>query len=483
MLHQRYKDIAFWGIAKATLPNYYMRRYVTGVRSGNGTRHLHLGCGPKYLPGFVNVDANLFNKLDVWLDVRNGLPFPASSVDSIYSTHMFEHFYPDELQLLLRECQRVLKPGGGMRLIVPNLASAISAYAQRHIDWFDASFPRHFDSLGGDFRILCSVTASTGPRSILPTWMRCCGGLVSAKLRNQGRERAAYTRAEYLLMSPAICAIFHIRSTSKHLSKCILSDHCKGIGFEALSAHQRDTDGCGSSTWMKPCFAGTRRASRGGPLVQVAEMHETLQRDAGQLRRQLEWVAQRFTLISPKIFFALWERPETLADRAKPAVLFTFDDGRASNYTVAAPLLESMGARGLFFVVPEFIGLTGQEARDFYYSRIDVRGTAPSESAEEWTPMNPAQLADLAQRGHAIGNHTLSHASLAGLSRSDLERQIAAGADKISRWTQRDVEAFAWPYAWNAIDRDAWDAILKRATVFVFLLAPARLTVRRTRRT
>ena len=150
MLHQRYKDIAFWGIAKATLPNYLLRRYVV-PKSSNGPTHLHLGCGPKYLSGFVNIDGNLFNKIDLWLDVRNGLPFPANSVDSIYSTHMFEHFYPDELNRLLRECRRVLKPGGGVRLIVPNLESAIQAYSRNQSAWFDDSFPRHFDSLGGRF--------------------------------------------------------------------------------------------------------------------------------------------------------------------------------------------------------------------------------------------------------------------------------------------------------------------------------------------
>ena len=204
-----------------------------------------------------------------------------------------------------------------------------------------------------------------------------------------------------------------------------------------------------------------RRAARGAPLVQVVEMHETLPRDSEQLRRQLEWVAQRFTLISPETFFALWAAPEALADRSKPAVLFTFDDGRASNYTVAAALLESMGARGLFFVVPEFIGLTGQEARDFYYSRIDVRGVVSTESAEEWTPMSVAQLTDLVRRGHAIGNHTLSHLRLTGLASSDLQRQIVASADKISCWTQKSIEAFAWPYAWNAIDPEAWKMIRK----------------------
>jgi len=151
LLHQRYKDIAFWGIAKATLPNHLVRKCLNSVRSSNEQRHLHLGCGPKYLRGFVNIDANPFNKIDLWLDVRNGLPFPASYADSIYSTHMFEHFYPDELLLLLKECFRVLRPGGGIRLIVPSLTSAITAYAQRRSDWFHNDYPRHFDSLGGRF--------------------------------------------------------------------------------------------------------------------------------------------------------------------------------------------------------------------------------------------------------------------------------------------------------------------------------------------
>ena len=149
MLHQRYKDIVFWGISKATLPNYLLRRYILPKRR-NGATHLHLGCGTKYLPGFVNIDGNLSGKIDLWLDVRNGLPFPPNSVDSIYSAHMFEHFYSDELTHLLQECVRVLKPGGGIRLIVPNLESAIRAYSEGKNRWFD-SFPRNFESPGGRF--------------------------------------------------------------------------------------------------------------------------------------------------------------------------------------------------------------------------------------------------------------------------------------------------------------------------------------------
>ena len=45
----------------------------------------------------------------------------------------------------------MLKTGGGIRLIVPSLESAIAAYTQQRNEWFYDSFPRHFDSLGGRF--------------------------------------------------------------------------------------------------------------------------------------------------------------------------------------------------------------------------------------------------------------------------------------------------------------------------------------------
>jgi predicted SAM-dependent methyltransferase len=150
VLHQRYKDIYFLVLSKATLPNFLYRRNLRPWHSKQGQRlDLHLGCGPKYLTGFVNIDANPFHKLDLWLDVRNGLPFRSSSVDSIYSTHMFEHFYPDELVCILRECFRVVKSGAGVRIVVPNLRNAIMAYEQGRIDWFGDAFPRHYKSIGG----------------------------------------------------------------------------------------------------------------------------------------------------------------------------------------------------------------------------------------------------------------------------------------------------------------------------------------------
>src|SRR5271170_602375 len=126
MLHQRTRDLYFTALMPVNKINYWRWRCF-GYRANGSGLHLHLGCGPKYLPGFLNVDGNLFCRHDLWLDLRNGLPFASDSVASIYSSHVFEHFYPDELERLIAACHRVLRPGGGMRIVVPDMAAAVRA--------------------------------------------------------------------------------------------------------------------------------------------------------------------------------------------------------------------------------------------------------------------------------------------------------------------------------------------------------------------
>src|SRR5450755_2328581 len=90
------------------------------------------------------------------------------------------------------------------------------------------------------------------------------------------------------------------------------------------------------------------------PRMLVVEMHETPERDESLFRRQLEWATCHFTLVDLATFARLWQEYR-VNPRAwsKPPVLFTFDDGRLSNYTVASRVLESFGTRGVFFVVPQ----------------------------------------------------------------------------------------------------------------------------------
>jgi peptidoglycan/xylan/chitin deacetylase (PgdA/CDA1 family) len=195
----------------------------------------------------------------------------------------------------------------------------------------------------------------------------------------------------------------------------------------------------------------------------VVAMHETPELLRAEFRQQLEFAAQHFTITSLEDFAKLWEHPAPPVANSQPLLLFTFDDGRESNYTVAAPLLESFGGRGLFFVVPAFAELAGtKRALYFFQNRINPNSKLGDEDGADWKPMSPAQISDLASRGHAIGNHTLNHEGLRGLSAVDLEREIKDSAGKLALWTGKPVDCFAWTFGWDAIDAKAWQAILRR---------------------
>ena len=63
-------------------------------------------------------------------DVRRGLPYGDSSVAAIYSSHMIEHLPREDATYFLQECHRVLKNGGLVRLVTPDLECYASAYLE-----------------------------------------------------------------------------------------------------------------------------------------------------------------------------------------------------------------------------------------------------------------------------------------------------------------------------------------------------------------
>jgi SAM-dependent methyltransferase len=92
---------------------------------------LNLGCGDKILDGYVNVDIvqERAGKLpDVNCDIRDLSVFPTGHCDEILAVHVVEHFWRWEVERVLREWVRVLKPGGKMILECPNLISACEEF-------------------------------------------------------------------------------------------------------------------------------------------------------------------------------------------------------------------------------------------------------------------------------------------------------------------------------------------------------------------
>lgn len=63
-----------------------------------------------------------------YLELTERLPFSDDTVDGIYASHVWEHLYYSDAVKLTAECCRVLKPGGYLRVVVPNLKYYVSQY-------------------------------------------------------------------------------------------------------------------------------------------------------------------------------------------------------------------------------------------------------------------------------------------------------------------------------------------------------------------
>lgn len=92
---------------------------------------LHLGCGKRHIPGFIHIDAIDYPHIDHVATIDNLSFIADGTVDLIYNCHVLEHFKRREVAKVLTEWKRVLKPGGTLRISVPDFASLCEVY-QRH---------------------------------------------------------------------------------------------------------------------------------------------------------------------------------------------------------------------------------------------------------------------------------------------------------------------------------------------------------------
>jgi SAM-dependent methyltransferase len=89
---------------------------------------LNIGCGDRFDPGWTNLDVDSHFPGVLTHDARKGLPFPDGSFDVVYHSHVLEHFDAKNGAALLRECHRVLRQGGIVRVAVPDLERIAQLY-------------------------------------------------------------------------------------------------------------------------------------------------------------------------------------------------------------------------------------------------------------------------------------------------------------------------------------------------------------------
>lgn len=126
-------------------------------------RKINLGCGPIGKEDWINIDWGilailhkypLVEKMLIKLNLfpkgynikwpknlklhncKKNLPFGSSSIDYIYTSHFLEHFKKFEAEKIIKDCYRILKKGGIIRIIVPDLELLVRKYLEKDFDYF-----------------------------------------------------------------------------------------------------------------------------------------------------------------------------------------------------------------------------------------------------------------------------------------------------------------------------------------------------------
>jgi predicted SAM-dependent methyltransferase len=110
-------------------------------------RKLQIGAGPTALEGWLSTDINPRSDATAYLDATKPFPFEDGTFDYIYSEHMIEHIPWRDGLFMLRECRRVLKPGGVLRVATPDLKVLLDLYSgprkpveEKYIHWITDTF-------------------------------------------------------------------------------------------------------------------------------------------------------------------------------------------------------------------------------------------------------------------------------------------------------------------------------------------------------
>ena len=113
------------------------------------------GCGSVRPSGWVNTDSSLNANLQkipvvgktisrllhkvqyddsnvVYMNLNKRWKYDDNSVDVVYASHLLEHLTLKSADLFLKESYRCLKPGGGIRIVVPDLYKICKRYIHEY---------------------------------------------------------------------------------------------------------------------------------------------------------------------------------------------------------------------------------------------------------------------------------------------------------------------------------------------------------------
>jgi predicted SAM-dependent methyltransferase len=121
-------------------------RIIRAYLKNHSLRKLQIGSSLTPFPDWLNTDLFPESSDVAYLDATRPLPLPDASFDYVACEHMIEHIEHESALAMLRECNRILKPGGKIRLTTPDLQVLVrlcdpdpTPQQKNYIDWIIAS--------------------------------------------------------------------------------------------------------------------------------------------------------------------------------------------------------------------------------------------------------------------------------------------------------------------------------------------------------
>ncbi len=235
----------------------------------------------------------------------------------------------------------------------------------------------------------------------------------------------------------------------------------RGTGLTALARHLRDGA-------LILCY---HDVVQGGPSPGDPAMHLPVER----LTRQLRWLRDHYSVVP------LLELTARLAAGASVHRLaaITFDDGYTGTFTLAWPVLQTLGLPATMFVVADAPG----HLEAFWWDHPVIAAATTPERRQGWltelrgdahlittalgagaaagpppthVPAGWGVVAAAAAAGLDIGVHSATHRTLTMLDDAELDREIKTAAEIIYAHTQVEPALFSYPYG-------VWDGRVRRA--------------------
>jgi predicted SAM-dependent methyltransferase len=150
----------------------YVEKSNTRIRHGY---RLHLGCGPKHINDFTNIDARSLPGVDLVDDIQTLGIFKENEIDLIYVSHVLEHIGRREYMTVLQRWYDILKEGGTLRIAVPDFEKVVEHYNEyknlevlRGFLYGGQTYPQNYHYCAWDFKTLANDLETIGFKDVKP---------------------------------------------------------------------------------------------------------------------------------------------------------------------------------------------------------------------------------------------------------------------------------------------------------------------------